>query len=198
MPRLRRTAPTPSGLAHKHLPEMAASCRPGPRADLRSRRSREYLSRHAGRGAAAPRTRFPARPSAATAPRRAAPPPTRASRLDRRRRIRAGNAIAIEENAGTDRLTLRVCANATTGQVRLVATLDNLGKGASGRGRPEPQPDGGARSPRRPRPSEGESPCTRDPVAQLLLFGATGDLARRMLLPSLFNLHTRTGCCPTG
>ncbi|SFP39640.1 glucose-6-phosphate dehydrogenase [Sphingomonas rubra] len=30
---------------------------------------------------------------------------------------------------------------------------------------------------------------TRDPVAQLLLFGATGDLARRMLLPSLFNLH---------
>ena len=44
----------------------------------------------------------------------------------------SAGAIAIEENAGTDRLTLRVCANATTGQVRLVATLDNLGKGASG------------------------------------------------------------------
>jgi len=29
----------------------------------------------------------------------------------------------------------------------------------------------------------------RDPVAKLLLFGATGDLARRMLLPSLYNLH---------
>ena len=40
--------------------------------------------------------------------------------------------IAIEENAGTDRLTLRVCGNAETGQVRLIATLDNLGKGAGG------------------------------------------------------------------
>ena len=30
---------------------------------------------------------------------------------------------------------------------------------------------------------------TRNPVSKLLLFGATGDLARRMLLPSLFNLH---------
>ena len=30
---------------------------------------------------------------------------------------------------------------------------------------------------------------THDPVAKLLLFGATGDLAQRMLLPSLFGLH---------
>ncbi|HEU0044642.1 glucose-6-phosphate dehydrogenase [Sphingomonas sp.] len=29
----------------------------------------------------------------------------------------------------------------------------------------------------------------RDPVAKLLLFGATGDLAKRMLLPSLYGLH---------
>ncbi|WP_419808126.1 glucose-6-phosphate dehydrogenase [Sphingomonas sp.] len=29
----------------------------------------------------------------------------------------------------------------------------------------------------------------RDPVGKLLLFGATGDLAQRMLLPSLYNLH---------
>jgi glucose-6-phosphate 1-dehydrogenase len=29
----------------------------------------------------------------------------------------------------------------------------------------------------------------RNPVAKLLLFGATGDLARRMLLPSLYGLH---------
>ena len=29
----------------------------------------------------------------------------------------------------------------------------------------------------------------RNPVAKLLLFGATGDLSRRMLLPSLFGLH---------
>lgn len=40
-------------------------------------------------------------------------------------------AVVIEENAGIDRLTLRVCAN-DIGQVRLVATLDNLGKGAGG------------------------------------------------------------------
>jgi glucose-6-phosphate 1-dehydrogenase len=30
----------------------------------------------------------------------------------------------------------------------------------------------------------------RDPVGKFLLFGATGDLAKRMLLPSLFGLHT--------
>jgi N-acetyl-gamma-glutamyl-phosphate reductase len=40
--------------------------------------------------------------------------------------------LAIEENAGTDRLTVRVCGNAETGQARLIATLDNLGKGAAG------------------------------------------------------------------
>ena len=41
-------------------------------------------------------------------------------------------AVDIEENAGTDRLTLRVCGNAAAGHARLVATLDNLGKGAGG------------------------------------------------------------------
>lgn len=40
--------------------------------------------------------------------------------------------VAIEADAGTDRLTLRVCGNDGTGQARLVATLDNLGKGAGG------------------------------------------------------------------
>ncbi len=42
------------------------------------------------------------------------------------------SAVAIEENAGTDRMTLRVCGNADSGHVRLIATLDNLGKGAGG------------------------------------------------------------------
>ena len=41
-------------------------------------------------------------------------------------------AVQIEDDAGTDRLTLRVCGNDETGQGRLVATLDNLGKGAAG------------------------------------------------------------------
>ena len=38
---------------------------------------------------------------------------------------------------------------------------------------------------------------TRNPVGKLLLFGATGDLSQRMLLPSLFNLHA-DGLLPEG
>ena len=38
----------------------------------------------------------------------------------------------IEDDAGTDRLTIRICGNADAGQARLIATLDNLGKGAAG------------------------------------------------------------------
>ena len=38
---------------------------------------------------------------------------------------------------------------------------------------------------------------TRNPVGKVLLFGATGDLARRMLLPSLYNLHA-DGLLPEG
>ncbi|OYY90757.1 MAG: N-acetyl-gamma-glutamyl-phosphate reductase [Sphingomonas sp. 28-66-16] len=40
--------------------------------------------------------------------------------------------VTIEADAATDRMTLRVCGNAESGQARLIATLDNLGKGASG------------------------------------------------------------------
>jgi N-acetyl-gamma-glutamyl-phosphate reductase len=40
--------------------------------------------------------------------------------------------VRIEEEAGTDRLSLRVFGNAERGQARLVATLDNLGTGAAG------------------------------------------------------------------
>lgn len=40
--------------------------------------------------------------------------------------------VRIEENAGSDRMTLRVSGNDAAGQARLIATLDNLGKGASG------------------------------------------------------------------
>lgn len=40
--------------------------------------------------------------------------------------------VRVEDDAGTDRLTLRVTGNAERGQARLVATLDNLGKGAAG------------------------------------------------------------------
>ena len=40
--------------------------------------------------------------------------------------------VHVEDDAGSDRLTLRVCGNSDTGQARLIATLDNLGKGAAG------------------------------------------------------------------
>lgn len=40
--------------------------------------------------------------------------------------------LKLERTAGTDRLELFVFGNETTGQVRLVALLDNLGKGAAG------------------------------------------------------------------
>ncbi len=44
----------------------------------------------------------------------------------------ARKALTIEDVAGTDRLSLHVFANPATGHLRLAATLDNLGKGASG------------------------------------------------------------------
>lgn len=49
-------------------------------------------------------------------------------------RIGEGDAalVRIEDDAGTDRLTLRVCGNPDSGHARLIATLDNLGKGAAG------------------------------------------------------------------
>jgi N-acetyl-gamma-glutamyl-phosphate reductase len=40
--------------------------------------------------------------------------------------------LTIENSAGTDRLDLYVYANEKSGQARLIATLDNLGKGAGG------------------------------------------------------------------
>lgn len=40
--------------------------------------------------------------------------------------------VRIEENADSDRMTLRVFGNDARRQARLVATLDNLGKGAGG------------------------------------------------------------------
>lgn len=40
--------------------------------------------------------------------------------------------IRLEADAGTDRMTIHVRGNAGLGQARLIATLDNLGKGASG------------------------------------------------------------------
>jgi N-acetyl-gamma-glutamyl-phosphate reductase len=45
---------------------------------------------------------------------------------------REDGLVDIAADAGTDRMTLSVHGNAATGQARLIATLDNLGKGAAG------------------------------------------------------------------
>lgn len=42
------------------------------------------------------------------------------------------STLTVEEVAGSDRLHLRVFGNSDRGHVRLIATLDNLGKGAGG------------------------------------------------------------------
>ena len=49
-------------------------------------------------------------------------------------RVAAGDAalVTLEADAGTDRLTISVHGNPDSGQARLIATLDNLGKGAAG------------------------------------------------------------------
>ncbi|MEH3123799.1 MAG: N-acetyl-gamma-glutamyl-phosphate reductase [Sphingomonas phyllosphaerae] len=44
----------------------------------------------------------------------------------------AVTTVRIEDDANTDRMTLRVTGNEAAGQALLIATLDNLGKGAAG------------------------------------------------------------------
>jgi N-acetyl-gamma-glutamyl-phosphate reductase len=44
----------------------------------------------------------------------------------------APTALTLEQCAGTDRLELYVCGDDARGQARLIAALDNLGKGAAG------------------------------------------------------------------
>ncbi|MDR6786730.1 N-acetyl-gamma-glutamyl-phosphate reductase [Sphingomonas sp. BE138] len=44
----------------------------------------------------------------------------------------AVTTVRIEDDANTDRMTVRVTGNEATGQALLIATLDNLGKGAAG------------------------------------------------------------------
>lgn len=44
----------------------------------------------------------------------------------------AALALEIEAVGATDRLSIHVCGNAENGHARLIATLDNLGKGAGG------------------------------------------------------------------
>ncbi len=116
------------GLAHKHLPEMRAhaglSYPPifGPSV---ARLLRGMLGE-----VPLPLLHLPAAPSladveGALVAAYAGSPLVRVARGD-------AQTVTIEEHSGTDGMTLRVCGNADSGQARLIATLDNLGKGAGG------------------------------------------------------------------
>lgn len=118
------------GLAHKHVPEMQKHCRlahppifmPSVANTYRGMIVEVPLPLHA----------LPRRPSLATCE-AALRDAYAGSPIIRVAEGQDGAAmVRIEDDAGTDRLTLRVLGNDQTGQARLIATLDNLGKGASG------------------------------------------------------------------
>ncbi|MGR6327960.1 N-acetyl-gamma-glutamyl-phosphate reductase [Sphingomonas sp. XXL09] len=116
------------GLAHKHLPEMRARAGlsyPPIFAPSVARLLRGMLGE-----VPLPLLHLPAAPSladveGALVAAYAGSPLVRVARGD-------AQTVTIEEHSGTDGMTLRVCGNADSGQARLIATLDNLGKGAGG------------------------------------------------------------------
>lgn len=115
-------------LAHKHLPEMkthAGLAHPPIFAPSVARLNRGMLSE-----VPLPLAQLPGAPSIAQVEDVLAAAYADSALIS----VASGDATAIplEENAGTDRMTLRVCGNPNTGHVRLIATLDNLGKGAGG------------------------------------------------------------------
>jgi N-acetyl-gamma-glutamyl-phosphate reductase len=117
------------GLAHKHVPEMQRHARiehppifqPSVARTFRGMLAEVPLPLHA----------LPRRPSLA-AIENALREAYRDSPLIGVVADENAGAIEIERDAGTDRMTLHVCGNADRGQARLIATLDNLGKGAGG------------------------------------------------------------------
>ncbi|WNO52455.1 N-acetyl-gamma-glutamyl-phosphate reductase [Stakelama saccharophila] len=117
------------GLAHKHVPEMQRRARLARPPIFQPAVARTY------RGMIVevplPLSHFPRRPGL-DACEAALSDAYRDSAIVRVATANGCESVSIEEDAGTDRLTLRVCGNEDTGQARLIATLDNLGKGAAG------------------------------------------------------------------
>lgn len=116
------------GLSHKHLPEMRAHAglaHPPIFAPAVARLNRGMLGE-----VPLPLNQLPGAPSIAAIEDALASAYADSALIS----VSSGDiaAITIEENSGTDRMTLRVCGNAASGHVRLIATLDNLGKGAGG------------------------------------------------------------------
>jgi len=117
------------GLAHKHLPEMQKYARiehvpvflPAVARTLRGMLGEVAL----------PLAAMPRRPSLA-AIEGALQDAYRDSPVIQVAPSEGISLLPIEIDEGSDRMTLRVFGNAETGQARLIATYDNLGKGASG------------------------------------------------------------------
>ncbi len=116
-------------LAHKHLPEMQKHARiaePPIFQPAVARVMRGMISE-----VPLPLNALPRRPSAATIE-STLQEAYRDSKIVRVLPTADTGAVHIEEDSGTDRLTLRVFANPDSGHARLIATYDNLGKGAGG------------------------------------------------------------------
>ena len=115
-------------LAHKHLPEMQRHAR------IEHPPIFQPAVAHTYRGMLAevplPLHALPRRPSAQAIADVLAES-YRSSPIVRVEPAEEGALVRVEEEAGTDRIVLRVFAN-EAGQARLVATFDNLGKGAAG------------------------------------------------------------------
>ena len=121
------------GLSHKHIPEMQAHAGLAHPPLVRAQRG-AFLSRHAGGIAAAVLGAAGQAQSRATfMPRWPMPMP--AGRWSRWRGLEEAaelKTLDAEILAGSNRMKLFVFANEAAGQARLVAALDNLGKGAGG------------------------------------------------------------------
>ncbi len=124
-------------LEHKHLPEIQRPCRPRRPADLRAL-GRELPPGHGGERAAAPR-RPPG--SADVADLDAALSRHYADGDARPGDAGEGTVDPLEPSVDSNAMRLRVAGSEARRQAVLVATLDNLGKGASGRRGAEPGTD---------------------------------------------------------
>lgn len=118
------------GLAHKHVPEMQKHARlahppifmPSVANTYRGMIVEVPLPLHA----------FPRRPSLVTIESTLRDTYRDTPLIRVAEAVEDPGLVRIEDDADTDRLTLRVVGNGDTGQARLIATLDNLGKGAAG------------------------------------------------------------------
>lgn len=115
-------------LAHKHLPEMQKHARIEHAPMFLPSVARAY--RGLVGEVALPLHALPRRPSLQTIENAL----REAYKDSRIIRVAEGEAklVRIEDDAGTDRMTLRVHGNPERGQARLIASFDNLGKGAAG------------------------------------------------------------------